>query len=454
MTDYVSLPEQRVPVVASCDVLVVGGGAAGMSAAIAAARQGADVVLVERYGYLGGLAAGGLIVLLLTLDDGDGHQVIAGQCQELVERLQARGACFYPPKDEWGNYDEALVEKYRRWGLVWGSGPHRVRYSVAYDPEEFKYIANTWVGEAKVRLMYHRWASDVVLEGPHPLAPSPAGGEGGHRITHVVFTSKAGRQAVRASYVIDATGDGDVFTMAGEASEKEQVHPWLWFRMSGVKDVDAAQSARGGFFLRTIKPGQVLMPWGAAERIERRIDATDPDDLTFAEVECRRMVMDEVARLRAQVPGFEEAYLTDVALTLGITESRRLTGAYTLARDAAGRVFDDTIATTGHWTKYGALYHIPYRSLVPRHAPNLLVAGRCISVDHRVHHATKEIPPAFATGEAAGIAAVQALRAGAEGQDIDVASLQRALRAAGAALPAAAAARPPRTESREQGAEG
>ena len=424
MPDYVTLPEQRVPVVAECDVLVVGGGAAGMSAAIAAARQGASVVLAERYGYLGGLASGGLIVLLLTLDDGDGHQVIAGQCQELVDRLRARNACFFPGKDEWGSYDEALVEKYRRWGLVWGSGPHRVRYSVAYDPEEFKFVANTWVAEANVRLMYHRWASDVVMDGD--------------RVTHVVFTSKAGRQAVRASYVIDASGDGDVFTLAGEASEKEQVHPWLWFRMSGVRDVDAAQSARGGFFLRTTKPGQVLMPWGAAERIERRIDAVDPDDLTFAEVECRRMVMDEVDRLRAQVPGFEEAYLTDVALQLGVTESRRLSGAYTLARDDVNRVFDDTIATTGHWTKYGALYHIPYRSLLPRRASNLLAAGRCISVDHRVHHATKEIPPSFATGEAAGIAVAMALRANAGVREVEVTSLQRALRAAGAWLPGVA----------------
>jgi hypothetical protein len=258
----------------------------------------------------------------------------------------------------------------------------------------------------------------------------------GDRITHVVFTSKAGRQAVRAAQVIDATGDGDVFTMAGEAGEKEQIHPWLWFRMAGVKDVDAAQqSARAGFFLRTMKPGQVLMPWGAAERIERRIDATDPDDLTFAEVECRRMVMDEVERLRAQAPGFEDAYLTDVALTLGVTESRRLTGAHTLSRDEANQVFADTIATTGHWTKYGALYHIPYRSLLPRQTANLLVAGRCISVDHRAHHATKEIPPCFATGEATGIAATQALRASSSVQDVDVAALQASLRAAGALLP-------------------
>ena len=434
MSDYVTLPEQRVPVVAECDVLVVGGGAAGMSAAIAARRQGADVILVERYGYLGGLASGGLIVLLLTLDDGDGHQVIAGQCQELVERLQARNACYFPSKDDWGNYDEALVEKYRRWGLVWGSGPHRVRYSVAYDPEEFKFVANTWIAETGVRLMFHRWATDVVIEETSP-SPSTGRGPGGGVISHVVFTSKAGRHAVRASYVIDATGDGDVFTMAGEASEKEQVHPWLWFRMAGVRDVDAAQAGRGGFFFKTVQPGQVLMPWGAAERIGRRIDATDPDDLTFAEVECRRMVMDEVDRLRAQVPGFEDSYLTDVALTLGITESRRLTGAYTLAREDVGTVFDDTIATTGHWTKYGAIYHIPYRSLLPRRTTNLLVAGRCISVDHRVHHATKEIPPAFASGEAAGVAAVQALRASSAVQGVDVVGLQGELRKVGAYLP-------------------
>lgn len=418
MPEYVTLPEQRVPVVAEADVLVVGGGAAGMSAAIAAARQGADVVLAERYGYLGGLASGGLIVLLLTLDDGNGHQVIAGQCQELVDRLQSRGACYYPPRDEWGSYDEALVEKYRRWGLVWGSGPHRVRYSVAYDPEEFKFVANTWVAEAGIRLMYHRWASDVVVDVERPH------GRPSQRITHVVFTSKAGKQAVAARQVVDATGDGDIFTLAGEASELEKVHPWLWFRMSGVEDVDAAQQAGGAFLFRTVHPGQALMPWGAAERISRRIDATDPDDLTFAEVECRRMVMEEVDRLRSQVPGFAEAYLTDVALTLGVTESRRLLGEYVLSRDDMYRAFDDAIAVTGHWTKYGAVYAIPYRSLLPRRTANLLVAGRCISVDHRAHHATKEIPPCFATGEAAGIAAVQALRAGAAVQAVDVGTLR------------------------------
>src|SRR5438132_12890997 len=146
------------------------------------------------------------------------------------------------------------------------------------------------------------------------------------------------------------------------------------------------------------------------------------------------MVINEAARLRSSVPGFENATVSLMADQLGITESRRLQGDYVMTREDLDRRFDDVIARTGHWTKYDCVYNIPYRSLLPRSLDNLLVAGRCISVDHRVHHATKEIPPCLATGQAAGTAAAIAAQASIATADVDVAALQSKLREQGAIL--------------------
>lgn len=418
MTTFISEPARQTPVIAETDVLVVGGGSAGIAAAVAARRAGARAMLVERYGSLGGLATNGLIVLLLTLDDGRGKQVIAGLCQEMVERLAARKACYYPPREEWGSPDAALVEKYRRFGLVWGSGPHNVRYSVAYDPEEFKVEADRMVLDAGVDLRFHRWAVGVVRDG--------------ERITHVVFESKAGREAIACGAVVDATGDLDIGAQAGVGFESERIHPWLWFRTANV-DVEAAEaSAQRLSYYRTGNERGYLHPWGAAERIGRDIDPTSPDDLTYAEVECRRLVRAELDRLRGEAPGFEAAWLAQFASTLGITESRRLVGRTVLTREDMDRPFADSVAVTGHWTKYGATYAIPYSALLAPGIGNFLAAGRCISVDHRTHHATKEIPACFATGEAAGTAAALALQQGVAPADLDVASLRERLVKAGA----------------------
>jgi hypothetical protein len=203
--------------------------------------------------------------------------------------------------------------------------------------------------------------------------------------------------------------------------------------MGGVEDPEVAIQA-GGWFFHTVGEGKVLMPWGATERISRKIDATDPEDLTYAEVECRKRVMEEVDRLRREVPGFANAHFCHIADQIGITESRRLIGEYMLGRDDVDTPCDDVIAITGHWTKYEALYYIPYRSLVAKEFSNLLVAGRCISVDHRVHHATKEIPPCIATGEAAGTAAALAVRSGMNPKQVDISVLQRRLEDCGAIL--------------------
>jgi glycine/D-amino acid oxidase-like deaminating enzyme len=414
-------PARETPVFERSDVLVVGGGAAGVSAAVAAARAGADVVLVERYGSLGGLATGGLIVLLLTLDDGRGRPVIGGLCQELTERLVAAGGAFHPPRGEWGSDDAELVRRYFRWGLVWGgSGAHhRVRYSVAYDPELMRQLLNEVVLEAGVKLRFHMWGADALVEGD--------------RLRGVVFQSKAGREAILADVVIDATGDGDVLASAGCAMEHQRVHPWLWFRVGGVRDVEAAQE-RGAAFFRTPSPGVVLFPWGAAASGGSRIDPVDPRELTRAEIECRAKVMEQFRALRSSEPELADAHLCNVATQLGITESRRLVGRAVLTRDQMNRDCDDAICITGHWTKYEAVYAIPYRCLLPAELHNALAAGRLISVDHRVHHATKEIPACMAVGEAAGTAAALALERGGDVSAVDAKLLRHRLAEAGALL--------------------
>jgi glycine/D-amino acid oxidase-like deaminating enzyme len=420
VTDHVTLPETRVPVIARPDVLVVGGGSAGLAAAVAAAREGAETLLVERFSYTGGLATGGMIILLLTMDDGAGKQTVAGLCQEIVDRMEARGGVYYPPESEWNDPDPKLVEHYRRWGLVWGGGPHRVRYSVAFEPHEFIFAADAMLTEAGARVLYQTWACEPVVEDG--------------RIKAVVVQNKAGRGAIEASLVIDASGDGDVFAGAGEPFELERVHPWLWFQMAGVEDVEKSIEAARGLYFQSPGKGRVLVPWGGEARVSRKIDATDPVEVSEALVECRRMVLEEAGRLKGSAPGFEEAYISLMADQLGITESRRLQGAYVMARDDLNAPFDDVIARTGHWTKYDCTYAIPYRSLLPKGIGNLLVAGRCISVDHRVHHATKEIPPCMATGQAAGIAAAMAAGSGASARDVDVLALQERLRYHGAVL--------------------
>ena len=222
---------------------------------------------------------------------------------------------IFPSKGEWGSADEKLIAHNQQWGLIWGHGPHRVRYSVAYDAEEFKFALDTMAEEAKARVLFHSYACDAIVEGD--------------RIAGVTFQSKSGRFAILAKTVIDASGDGDIFTSAGAPYEKESVLPWLWFTMGGVENAEAAIE-KGRWFFRTIGDGRVLLPWGATERVARKIDATEPDDLSYAELACRRRVMEQVDSMRAEIPGFARAHICHIADQLGVTESRRLVGRHVL----------------------------------------------------------------------------------------------------------------------------
>lgn len=392
---------------------MVGAGSAGVAAAVAAARRGAETWLVERTGFVGGLATVGLINLLLTMDDGCGTPVVAGICQEVVDRLVTRGAARHPPSEDWGAEDPRLVERWRRWGLVWGAPPEVVRYSVAYDAEAFVDVCYELLAEAGVRLQLHT-----------SFATAATARE---RLTAAIFESKRGREAVAPKVVVDASGDGDVMAAAGAQFEKVTIQPHLWFRVGGVRD-DGEPALRSWF--DTTTRGRVLVPWGPHPD---RVDACDPEDMTRAELACRAGAREELQRLRASVPAFGEAWLDDYARMLGITESRRLVGDYVLSKEDGDVRFADSVAQTGHWTRRQVVYDIPLRCLTTSAASNLLVAGRCISTTRYVHQATKEIPAAMATGEAAGAAAARAA-GGASGsvRDLDVGALRADLRRAGA----------------------
>lgn len=404
--DAVSEPPRTTPVIGRPDVLVVGGGSAGIAAAVSAARRGAETWLLEGSGTVGGLATFGLINLLLTLDDGAGTQVVAGLCQETVDRLGP--AAVHPPRSDWNREDPALVAHWRRWGLIWGA-PESVRYSVAFDPEAFVDVAYDMLRAAGVRLRLHTWFASVAMDGD--------------RIGSVFVESKRGREAIVPGVVIDATGDGDVFVAAGAPHETVEIPPYLWFRVGGVTGEPDA------FAFKTTAPGRYLVAWGPHAE---RVDATDPDSMTAGTLVCRDAARAELERLRRDVPGFEHAWLDDYARTLGITESRRLIGDHVLAREDGDVRFADAVAQTGHWTRRGIVFDVPLRSLTTATASNLVVAGRCISTTRYVHQATKEIPAAMATGEAAGAAAARATDGNV--RNVDIPSLRADLRAAGAIL--------------------
>ena len=294
--------------------------------------------------------------------------------------------------------------------MVWGA-PESVRYSVAFDPDAFVDVAIAAMREAGVRLRMHTWFAGVdVVDGA---------------IAAVLVESKKGREAILPKVVVDASGDGDVFVAAGAEYEQVTIPPHLWFRVGGVDggprppcstpSTRAACSCRGA-------------------RTPERVDPCDPDDMTRAELACREGAAAAFAALRASDPAFAGAWLDDYARMLGITESRRLVGDHVLTKEEGDVDFADAIARTGHWTKRGVVYEIPYRCLTTPAATNLIVAGRCISASRYVHQATKEIPAAMATGEAAGTAAAIAAGSGVGARSVDVDRVRASLRAAGADL--------------------
>ena len=429
-------PESRVPVVAASDVLVVGGGAAGVAAAVSAARNGASVTLVERYPYLGGLASGGMV---LVLDDmhNDTEISVRGLAMEMIERMERRGLCVYPPdadRDPAVRATEAMWRKWSRWGVFdfhTHTKPHPVIFAAAFDPDGFKHAALDMVAEAGVELRLHSWFQSAIVD------------EDG-RASGVIVETKEGAQAIRGNVVIDATGDLDVAASAGAAFEEGAFIVTTVSRIGGV-DTDAAERFQyeeperfaevdrqakrliGGcwqyWWLKTPLPGIV---WCNCPHMTG-FDGMKVGDLTAAEFEGRRRMRALLDYARENVPGFERAYFVDFAPQTGVRQTRLLRGEYVVTKkDVMDRVhFADSVCR-------GRDYYTPYRALLPVGVEQLLVAGRHYSATPSAQKVSREIPPCMAMGEAAGVAAALALDGGTTVRDVEVGRVQRQMRAQGA----------------------
>ncbi|MEV6029222.1 FAD-dependent oxidoreductase [Streptomyces sp. NPDC052036] len=431
MSQTVSLDAVEAPVVQRADVIVVGGGPAGVSAAVAAARTGASVTLLERYSALGGLASGGMVLVLDDMINGN-EITVTGIVDEYVERMAKLGLAVYPPAEDRYSSPE-MWAKWGRWGAFdfhSHTNPKPICYAVAFDPDGWKRISNDLVRESGVNLRLHSWFSrPVVQDGA---------------VKGVVCETKSGPQAVMGDVVIDTTGDIDVASRAGASYAQDNYLVTLVFRLGGVDttaaerfEQDNPREARainrkikrmlGGawelWWLKTPVPGVV---WCNCPHMTG-FDGTDPVSLTEAEFEARARIGAVLDHIKSDLPGFGNAYLLDVAEQMGVRQTRLLQGEYVVTKDdvTSRRHFADSVAR-------GRDYYTPYRALLPRGVDQLLVAGRHYSATPEAQRMSREIPPCMAMGQAAGIAAATAVEQGVLVRDVDAAVIQRRMREQGA----------------------
>jgi hypothetical protein len=436
-------PGQRVPIHHRSDVLVVGGGPSGTAAAVAAAREGAAVTLLERYNHLGGLATGGLVIWIDRMTDWAGRLVIRGFAEELMDRLPPE-AIVGPPREDWGSTEG---DKAAHWAQRTAAFHGIVTWSPTIDPERLKLLGQELVLESGIRLVYHAWAARPIVE---------QGGSGG-LVTGVVFESKQGRQAIMARVVVDATGDGDLFARAGAAFhddiEAADIHHamntawlfggvdmrrWIAFRR-GQPEQFAAFMQRGreacGLFERPFVSWRDDIALFMGPR-QTGYSALDVEDQTAVEVRSHRAMAEHLAFYRAHAPGFEQAFMMLSAPQLGVRHARRLEGVDAVLRRRwpEGLALADEIGVTPAVSPAFPNISIPYGALVPVQLDGLLACGRHISCDANSHGFMREIPQCWITGQAAGVAAAQAVAQGVPPRAVDVARLQGALLRQGAHL--------------------
>jgi hypothetical protein len=454
-------PAREIPIVAAADVVVCGGGPGGFPAAIGAARHGAKTVLIERCGFLGGLATAGLIAPILGHTASESHTpIVAGILREITERMHDLGCA--------PTYEESLQE----WGI-------------RFDAEALKLVLDEMCAEAGVQVLLHTYVSDVISDGD--------------AIKAVVVENKTGRQAVLGKVFIDATGDADVAfragaqTTHGRAFDGKGESMGSFFHLAGFEPVGATRYAelrqllehemedgRFRFYnVNFLNKNTQHRDHSSPNMTRFSGDSDVGDDMTLAEISVRRDVWELVRYLRANVPGFETAYVQQSSPQVGPRESRQIVGPYALTGDDVhlGRKHANAVARGSWWIDIhcplgnthpvhlctvecpqgtdcpywaaehdqmrskaelyppkGDWYDIPYRCLLSISVPNLLSSGRCISATHEGMAGARVMGTCIAIGQAAGTAAALAVSSGVALADLDVAALQHALRQDGQLL--------------------
>ena len=449
-------PAREIPVVHDVDVVVCGGGPGGFPAAIAAARHGARTLLIERYGFLGGLATAGLVAPILAHTASEAHTpIVEGILREVTERMHALGCA--------PSWEEAVQE----WGI-------------RFDAEALKIVLDEMCQEAGVILLLHTMIVGVAKDGDS--------------IDAVIVENKSGRQAVRGRVFIDATGDADVAhhagarTTFGRAFDGRPESMGSFFHLAGYTEVDEAREAELRQQVeREMEDGRFQF-YGVGFLSKRCAyhgdhaganmtrfggDPTDVNDMTAAELSVRRNVWDLTRYLRATAPEFADAYVQQTSPQVGPRESRQIVGPYALTGDdiRAGRKFGDAVARGSWWIDIhcplgntypvhlciaecpkgadcpywaaehermpvsrkdlmppkGDWYDIPYRALLSVSVPNLLSSGRCISATHEGMAGSRVMGTCVAIGQAAGTAAALAVQEGVTPAQVDVQRLRALL---------------------------